>query len=148
VAGNQSVLLDTDAFSALYISAETTVRKQGFPLDEWRAALTGCRIVISFQTHAEVLAGALGAGWDERKMAAVRDKLDQTPTVQLDQEVFDAFVELTVASRADGAAIGQKIHTADRWIAASAIAKGFLVLSRDRGYASAPGLQLFEVPHE
>lgn len=141
---DESVLLDTDAFSALYVSAEATARKQGFPLDAWRGALAGRRIVISFQTRAEVLAGVRAAGWDRRKVAAVHGELDRTPTVQLDQEVFDAFVDLTVASRAAGKAIGQKIHSADRWIAASAIAKQLPLLTRDSTFANAPGVTLFE----
>lgn len=143
MVNHQSVLLDTDAFSALYVSAEKTARKQGFPIDSWRIALSGWRIVISFQTRAEVLAGARIAKWDRQKLAGVRNELDRTPTVHLDQEVFDAFVDLTVTSRSAGAAIGQKIHTADRWIAASAIAKKLPLLARDGIYASAPGLTMF-----
>ena len=139
------MLLDTDAFSALFVSGEQTARKQGHPIDDWRAALQGMAIVISFQTRAEVLAGAISARWEERKLSAVRGELDRTATVQLDQEVFDAYVALTVSCRAVGAALGQKVHTADRWVAASAVAKDLPILARDSVYQNAPGVRLLDI---
>jgi len=41
-----------------------------------------------------------------------------------------------------GHALGQKEHTADRWIAATAIRLGIPLVSNDRIFAGAPGLQL------
>lgn len=145
MAGEQVVLLDTNAFGALYVTPEETARKQGYPLDQWRSALRGHRVVIAFQTRAEVLIGAKSAKWHEPRMKALNERLDATPTVQLDEEVFDAFVTLTVDARAQGKGIGQRPHAADRWIAACAIAKSVPLLSKDGIFEDAPALSLFEV---
>lgn len=138
------VLLDTNAYSALYVTPEDTARRQGHPLDQWRTALQGRRVVIAFQTRAELLIGARSAKWGEPRMKALTARLQATPTVQLDDEVFDAYVTLTVAARAQGAGIGQREHAADRWIAACAIAKELPILSKDGIFADAPALHLFE----
>lgn len=50
------VVIDTDVYSALYTSPEHAVRR-GLPVAEWRKALEGKHVVISFQTRAEVLTG-------------------------------------------------------------------------------------------
>lgn len=143
MAGVEVVLLDTNAFSALYVTPEVTARKQGHPIDEWRASLRGQRVVISFQTRAEILAGARIAGWGQQRMAALMERLDSTPTVHLDQDVFDAYVTLSADSRAQGKGIGQRPHAADRWIAACAIAKSVPLMSTDGIFADAPALTLF-----
>ncbi len=145
MAGEQVVLLDTDAYSALYVTPEETVRKRGYPLDEWRASLRGHRVVIAFRTRAEVLVGARSAKWGAPRMNALDERLHSTPTVQLDEDVFEAYVTLTVDARAHSKGIGQRAHTADRWIAACAIAKSVPLLSKDGIFADAPALSLFEV---
>lgn len=46
-----AALVDTDVFSALYVDPERSARR-GMPVETWRSALTGIRVVISFQTRA------------------------------------------------------------------------------------------------
>lgn len=145
MAGEQVVLLDTNAYGALYVTPDETARKQGHPIDAWRAALHGHRVVIAFQTRAEVLVGARSAKWGEPRFKSLIERLATTPTVQLDDEVLEAYVTLTVEARARGNAIADKAHTADRWIAACAIAKSLPLLSRDSIFADAPALTLFKV---
>lgn len=144
MAGERAVLLDTNVYSALYVTPDETARKQGYPLDEWRVALRGQRVVIAFQTRAEILVGARSAKWGAPRMRALDERLDATPTVQLDEDVFNAFVTLTVESRAQGKGIGQRDHAADRWIAACAIAKSVPLLSKDGIFIDAPALSLFD----
>lgn len=139
-----AVLLDTDVFSVIYITPRVVAQKQGHPVDVWASALTGSRVVISFQTRAEVLSGALSGGWGQSRLGAVRERLDATPTVEIDRDVVEAFAQLTSDSRAIGHALGQKIHTADRWIAACAISKELPLLAGDNVYHGAPGLRLHE----
>lgn len=38
-------------------------------VDQWRKAQSGHRIVISFQTQAEVLAGAYSVGWGTQRIS-------------------------------------------------------------------------------
>lgn len=144
-AEHKAVLLDTDVFSALFVTPDKTARRQGHPIDEWRAALTGHRVVIAFQTRAEALVGARSANFGEPRTTELIQRLDSTPTVQIDDEVLEAFVTLTVEARAQGRGIGHHHHTADRWIAACAIAKSLPLLSRDGIFDDAPSLTLFDV---
>ncbi|MEO6532050.1 MAG: PIN domain-containing protein [Pseudolysinimonas sp.] len=140
-----AVLLDTDVFSALYVSPRATAQSQGHPIDDWARALTGSRVVVSFQTRAEALSGALIAHWGEARLGALRERLDSTPTVDVDQGVVEAFAALSRDARAAGHALGEKIHVGDRWIAACAISKGLPLLSGDGIYRGAPGLTLLEL---
>ena len=136
----RAVLLDTNVYSAVYVTTEDTARKQGHPLAEWRDALRGQRVVIAFQTRAELIIGARRAGWGAQRMKDLEDRLDATPTVQLDEDVFNAFVTLSVEALAQGKGIGHRHHVADRWIAACAIAKSVPLLSGDGIFDGAPRL--------
>ncbi|GAB4911839.1 hypothetical protein MAHJHV27_48360 [Mycobacterium avium subsp. hominissuis] len=54
-----ATVVDTDVFSLMYLRrANSDSRVAG-----WREYLTGRRVLISFQTRAEVLAGARSAQW-------------------------------------------------------------------------------------
>lgn len=137
----QTVVIDTDVFSALYIDPDRAARR-GLPVESWRTALTGMRVIISFQTRAEVLAGVRGSNWGDRRAAAAVVKLDTAHTISADRHVIDAYAELTTACRRAGHALHDKVHTADRWVAASAVAKGLPLLSHDGIYRGAPGVTL------
>ncbi len=141
---DQVVLLDTSAYSALFVTPAETARRQGHPVERWQAAIRGRRVVIAFQTRAEALVGARSARWGEPRLRALTERLDATPTVQLDADVLDAYVTLTVQARALGMAISQKSHIADRWIAACAIAKSIPLLTGDSIFTAAPSLSLME----
>lgn len=146
MANAQAVVLDTDVFGALYVTPRDTVAKQGHPVEAWEAALEGRRPVISFQTRAEILSGALVAGWGEKRVRAVISRLDATPTLYVDDEVVEAYSRLLAAARKIGHALGApKQHVGDRWIAACAIAKGLpLVTGNRRHFEGGPGLRLVE----
>lgn len=144
----RAVLLDTDVFSLLYITPPSTVGNMGRPVAAWTAALVGQRPLISFQTRAEVLSGAYIARWGERRLAAVVEKLDATPTIDEDREVIDAYARLLADARTAGHPLGDTSrHVGDRWIAACAIAKGLPLLTGNRRhFAHAPGLTLLDTP--
>ena len=99
-------------------------------------------MLISFQTRAEVLSGALQGNWDERKQRTLRETLDATPTIPADSEVVDAYARLTARCRNVGHGLQHRSHTGDRWVAACAIAKGLPLLAGDRIYVGAPDLRL------
>lgn len=136
-----AVVIDTDVFSSLFLAPGKATRT-GKPVARWRTSLAGTRVVICFQTRAEVMAGMLISGWGAHRVAEAQEKLDATPTIGADEEVIAAFAELTARCRNTGHALHDKIHTADRWIAACAIAKKMPLLSGDRVYRGAPGLTL------
>lgn len=136
-----AAVLDTNVFSLVFVSEFS--RPDG-RVAGWRDLLRGMDIVISFQTRAEVLVGALQQGWGSRRMTKLGDLLDGTLTISMDMEVLDAFVNLTVGCRTVGHALHGKDHTGDRWIAACAIAKGLPLLSGDGIYEDAPLSELLD----
>lgn len=131
-----TTVVDTDVFSLIYLrNAAEDPRIPG-----WREYLTGRRVLISFQTRAEVLTGARGAQWGERRMTRVIDILERTPTIHSDDEVVDAYTVLAVECRRLGHGLHAKEHTGDRWVAACAIAKELELLAGDQIYWGAPSL--------
>ena len=137
------VVVDTDIFSQLYITPEFA-EKRGLPVAAWRSVLVGARVVISFQTKAEVLAGIHGSSWGQTRTTAAMAELEGFPTIPADGSVIDAFATLSVACRRAGHALHDKIHTADRWVAASAMAKQLPLMARDGIYVGAPRLTLWK----
>jgi predicted nucleic acid-binding protein len=142
VPPNPIVVVDTDVFSQLYITPEFAERR-GVPVAVWRSALEGARVVVSFQTQAEVLAGINGSPWGEGRKAAAMDELERFPTIPADRSVIDSFASISITCRQAGHALHDKIHTADRWVAASAVAKGLPLMARDGVFVGAPGLTLW-----
>lgn len=142
----QAVLLDTDVFSALYVTPRDVGLKQGHPIDDWTTALTGLRPLIAFQTRAELLAGAYLANWGQHRVSSLQAQLDLTPTVDEDREVVEAYARLQADAQKAGHPLGHKgNHVGDRWIAACAIAKGLPLLTGNlRHFANAPGLALLQ----
>ena len=131
-------VVDTDVFSVLYLRRNSADPRAV----RWREQLTGRRVLISFQTRAEVLAGAVGAGWGDRRLGETRDILDHTPTIRPDNEVIDAYATLVAECRRAGHALQDQRHAGDRWVAACAIAKRVDLLAGDGIYQSAPNLTL------
>lgn len=142
----RAALLDTDAYSALFITPARLVENQRHPVDAWRIALTGYRPVIAFQTRAEILGGALLARWGEHRLQQTRAQLDATPTVDEDVDVIDAYSHLLAEARDLGHPLGdKKNHVGDRWIAACAIAKRLpLLTGNTKHFRGAPGLELLD----
>jgi predicted nucleic acid-binding protein len=146
VAEQQIVVVDTDIFSSIYIAPHRAARR-GLPVDSWISALAGLRVVISFQTRAEVLAGIRGSNWGEARVVAAVAKLDTAHTIPADREVIDAFADLTVSCRRVGHGLQNPAHAADRWVAACAVAKELPLFGRDGIYRDAPRLRLLDGGH-
>lgn len=132
----QAVVVDTDAFSHLYVRRESDDQR----VPRWRELLTGRRVLIGFQTRSELLAGAFDSGWCPRRLSALFEILQQTPTIRADNEVVEAHARMFAECRRIGHALQAKDHTGDRWIAACAVAKGADLLAGDGIYVGAPNL--------
>jgi predicted nucleic acid-binding protein len=132
------VVLDTDVYSQLYVrQGATAATKQTF-----KDVLVGRSVAIAVQTRAELLIWPELRGWSAARTGRLRDQLDSTPTVPVNDLVLEAFVRITVACRRNGHALGQKEHVADRWVAATAAAISRPLLAVDSIYHDAPGLVL------
>lgn len=83
-------VVDTDVFSALYIDPDRAA-KRGHPVETWTSLLTGVRVLIAFQTRAEVITGFTIGSWSQRRASAARARLDSMPTIPADHEVIEAY---------------------------------------------------------
>lgn len=132
------VVLDTDVWSHLFLKH---TRRHAYDA-EWRRLLVGRTLCIAVQTRAELLAWPEISGWGEQRRALLISQLDTTPTLPVDETVIRQFAHLTAESRRRGDALANKIHTADRWIAATALAHNAGLLALDRIYSRTPDLNL------
>lgn len=100
----QTALVDTDVFSLLFVWRRSSDPR----ITGWRELLTGRRVLISFQTRTELLAGARADSWGERRATELRTILDRTPTIGVDNEVIEAYATLYAECRHVGHALHQK----------------------------------------
>lgn len=138
---SREVLLDTNVFNPLYVRASSA---QSEFVTSWRRTLTGRPVAISFQTRQEVLAGALNAGWGERKIGDALAQMDRTATVWASREVVEACAQLYAECRARGHPLHNREHMGDRWIAACALAHGLALASDDGVFDDVPRLDLLK----
>jgi predicted nucleic acid-binding protein len=133
-----AAVVDTDVFSLVYVIPRgSDPRTAG-----WTHTLADRRIIISFQTRAELLDGARRRGWGTSRVNRLHEILARTPTIHSDNDVVDAYVNLSADCREVGHPLHDKIHTADRWIAACAIAKGVELFSGDAIFHGVPNLNV------
>lgn len=129
------VVLDTDVWSCLFGNSRSHPSDQ---IEHWREFLRGRVAVIAVQTRAEVLIGAANLG--ENRAKSIMLALESLPTHPVTEAVIQSYVYLDQRSRQLGHPLHQKIHTGDRWIAATAMALGAPLLIGDHMFRGAPGL--------
>lgn len=134
MAGAEPVVIDTmiagSMFSRKPMPAKYESHVQGRPL------------VVSFVTVAELRYGALKANWGPARLEALEARLSSMTVVSSDSELATVYAELRVACERMGHGLHDKIHEADRWIAATAIRFGLPLVSQDGIFVGAPGLNL------
>jgi len=133
-------VVDTNVFRADLV-------RSGRPLvDLYRPVLAGRRCLISFQTLAEIRFGARLGSWGPQRLGRMEQHLTLAEIVWPGPALLQTCVELRVACRRAGHALGQSEHDADRWIAATAVHLGIPLVSHDRIFEGTPGLA-FETQH-
>ena len=134
------VVLDTDVWSCLFGNSKSHSLEQ---IQSWREFLDGKIAVIAVQTRAEVLVGLTSLG--DNRARPIRAALESLPTHPITEAVIQSYVSLTQRSRQVGHPLHQKIHTGDRWIAATAAALGAPLLTGDHMFRGAPGLTVVDL---
>lgn len=89
----------------------------------------------------ELRFGARRAQWGELRRRRLDRRIAELTVVQPDDEMIVACAELRAGCLEIGHALGDKIHTGDGWIAASAIRLGLPLASHDGVFDGAPGLE-------
>ena len=133
------IVIDTDVFSADLVPGSRLTER-------YASLITGRPAFISFQTAAELRYGAIRRGWGHARMLRLETKLQRVEVVHSGPELVAVYAQLRADCEAAGHALAQKPHTADRWIAATAIRLAIPLVSNDGIFRDAPGLQLETLP--
>jgi tRNA(fMet)-specific endonuclease VapC len=133
----QAVVIDT-----MVVSSLVNVARQPGPATRYRSLIGGRPIVVSFATVTEMRYGAIKAGWGELRRRGLERDLARLVTVQPDDRLMLICAELRAICERAGHGLGQKIHEADRWIAATAIRLGVELVSDDAVFVDVPGLDV------
>jgi predicted nucleic acid-binding protein len=139
--GPARVLVDTDVFTEVYIKHATEPRGTA-----WTQVLTGRTVVIAVQTEVELRAWPQLFGWNDKRTHALIERVEAVPRIQVADVAQRHYVGLTAWAKHNGHAIHQKVHTADRWVAATALAYGFDLATIDGIYDGIAGLSLLKPP--
>jgi tRNA(fMet)-specific endonuclease VapC len=98
--------------------------------------------VVSFVTVTELRYGALHAGWGELRLRGLERSLADLDVVQTNETLIRRCAELRVQSRRNGHPLAQKMHEADRWVAATALALDLELVAGDAIFEGVPRLNL------
>lgn len=129
------IVIDTDVFSADLVPRSRLT-------ELYAPIVAGRPAFISFQTVAELRYGALRRRWGEARMLRLDAKIARAETVHTGPELVLIYARLRADCEAQGHALGQREHNADRWIAATAIRLGVPLVSNDTIFRNAPRLEL------
>lgn len=130
-----SVVVDT-----MVVSALLHVGRDPGTAARYRSVIDGRTVVVSFVTVTEMRFGAIKAGWGEIRRRSLERVLGRLVVVQPDDDLMRTCAQLRASCLAAGHALGQKVHEADRWIAATAIALDVGLISGDAVFHNVPGL--------
>jgi predicted nucleic acid-binding protein len=126
-------VVDTGVFAAGLV-------KRGAPLAAaYRPLLEGRPFVISFVTAAEVRFGARLARWGPSRVKRVELRLLEARIVWPGPDLVAVYAELRTACVRSGHALGQRVHEADRWVAATALWLGIPLVAHDRVFDTSTG---------
>jgi predicted nucleic acid-binding protein len=76
----------------------------------------------------------------------MESRLAAAEIVDSGPELIETYVQLRVACQRAGHPLAQKIHNADRWVAATALRLELPLIANDRIFDDVPGLQLEHPP--
>jgi predicted nucleic acid-binding protein len=124
-------VVDTDVWSYLY--------KQRDEAKLYEPHLFGNILVISFQTRAELLRGAISAGWGARRRQHLESRLQRYIVEHSSDALCLRWAEAIDSARRNG----RPIATADAWVAATALHLDVPLITHNRNdYLGVDGLTL------
>lgn len=126
MTAGRPVVVDTMAVSALVNEQRDPDRAR-----RYRQLVADRSVLVSFVTVGEMRYGAIKAGWGELSARGLERALSQVVVVQPDDELIRTCASLRARCERGGHALGQKVHEADRWIAATTLRLGLELVSDD-----------------
>jgi predicted nucleic acid-binding protein len=134
------VVVDTDVFN-------WWIDPRPSPRDEELESAIGDRILAaSFVTVTEVRFGALRAAWGGLRLRRLLRSLEELDVIQTDDHLLHRCAELRAWAIRAGHPIAQKIHEADRWVAATALVLDLELVAGDGIFENIRGLDLRRIP--
>lgn len=130
-----AVVVDT-----MVVSAIVNASRRPQPAASYRSLIADRLVVVSFATVTELRYGAIKAGWSELRRRGLERDLTRFVIVQPDDTLMAVCADLRARCEATGHGLGQKVHEADRWIAATAVRLGLALISDDAVFRDTPGL--------
>ncbi|MGH9223826.1 MAG: PIN domain-containing protein [Acidimicrobiales bacterium] len=110
--------------------------------EEARRVVGGRSRVASFVTVTEFRYGALRAGWGELRRRQLERSLADLEVIQTSEALIDRCASLRAELSRAGHALAQKIHEADRWVAATAVALNLELVAGDGIFENVAGLDV------
>jgi len=122
------------------ISALVNEQRDPDTARRYRQLVADRAVLVSFVTVGGMRYGAIRAGWGELRARGLERSLSRVVVVQPDDELIRTCASLRARCERSGHALGQKVHEADRWIAATAIRLGLELVSDDAVFQGVDGL--------
>lgn len=116
-AGTGPVVVDTGVFGAGLVPGSELSNL-------YEPILRERPVFISFQTVAELRYGARRRGWGELRLRQLDARIGEAEIVYPGPNLIETHVNLRVACAEAGHALADRVHDADRWIAATAVRLG------------------------
>jgi len=127
----------------MIVSAMINAARDPVLAARYRSVVADRSVLVSFVTITEMRYGALRARWGDFRRRALERDLAQFVVVQPDDDLIRRGAKLRADCEHNGHGLGQKIHEADRWIAATALRLD--LVSEDAIFRGIPNLRL--APH-
>lgn len=128
-------VVDTNVFTAI-------LRTRSPLAAAYTKHLRGRVLAVTYETVAEARYGALRGGWGQARVDRLEGLIGSTPLLPVDDEGASAAAQLRHQCAVIGHPLHQAEHTADRWIAATAIRWSLPLISHDGIFVDCPGLTL------
>jgi predicted nucleic acid-binding protein len=124
----------------MVVSALVNAARQPGVAAQYRSRIAGRPALVSFATVTELRYGVLKAGWGELRRRGLERDLARFIIVQPDDELMKVCATLRAECENAGHPLDQKIHEADRWIAATAVRLDADLVSDDAVFSKVPRL--------
>jgi predicted nucleic acid-binding protein len=89
----------------------------------------------------------LRAGWGELRRRQLERSLADLDVIQTSEALIGRCASLRADQSRVGHALAQKIHEADRWVAATAVALNLELVAGDGIFENVAGLDLYRIRH-
>lgn len=132
----EAIVVDTNVFGAVLGTDPHGLT------EKYENHLLGKRLVISFQTVAELRYGALKTGWATKRTLRMEERFRDAAVIPPHDRLASEWAALRHACRLVGHGLHEKSHFGDLWIAATARLADLPLVTHDSVFDDAPGLEV------